>query len=90
MLGGSINRPGDRKALQKDLDRLNCCAETNGAKFNETKCWVLCFDHNNPRLWAEWLEDSVEEMDLGVLISTQLNMIPGSQEGQWHPGFSQK
>jgi len=47
-------------------------------RFNKAKCWLLNSSHKNPmqcyRLGKEWLERSMVEKGLGVLVDSQLNM----------------
>ncbi|KAJ7417970.1 rna-directed dna polymerase from mobile element jockey-like [Willisornis vidua] len=77
-LGGRVNLLEDRRAVQRDLDRLERWADSNWMKFNKAKDWVLHFGHNSPkqryRLGTEWLETSQVERDLGVWIDRKLNM----------------
>jgi len=70
-LGGSVHLPEGRKALPRDLNRLNQWVEAN---FSKSKY----LDQNNSmqchRIRAEWLERCAWGKDLGVLVNSRLNM----------------
>ena len=77
-LGGSINLLEGRKALQRDLDKVDRWAEANCMRFNKAKCQVLHFGHSNPmqryKPGEEWPESCLVDKNLRVFVNSQLSM----------------
>ena len=67
-----------KDAIQTDLDRLERWAHANLMKFNKDKHKILYPGRDNLkhryRLGREWLESSLKEKDVGVLVDEGFNM----------------
>ena len=68
-LGGVVNTPDERTAIQGDLDRLENWAIANKMNFNRDKCKVLHLGSRNGmhkyRMGDTWLDSSICERSSG-------------------------
>jgi len=77
-LCGAVDTLERRDTIQRDLDRLERWACANLVKFSKAQCQVPHMSQGNPkhkyRLDREWIENSPEEKDLGVLVDEKLSL----------------
>lgn len=78
MLCGVVKMLEGSNAIQRDLDRLEKWVRVKLVKLNKAKCKVLQVGWGNPnqkhRLAEEWIENSLEEKDLGLLVDKTLDV----------------
>lgn len=71
-----MKNEADGVTLQQDLDALQDWSRKWLLQFNEEKCKVMHIGRRNPRcqyhLGATPLEETIEEKDLGVIVTTNL------------------
>ncbi|GAB0182551.1 mitochondrial enolase superfamily member 1 [Grus japonensis] len=86
-LGAPVDSIEGGEALQRDLDRLENWAITNGIRFNKGKCRILHLGRGNPgytyRLGDEMLETSRAGRKLGVLVNSSVPRLPGRPTVSW-------
>jgi len=93
-LSGTVDTLEGRDAIQRDLERLDEWADVNLIQFNDTKCKILHMGWSNHqyryRLGDEWIERSLAEKDLGILVDKNLDLSHqralASQKGNRIPG----
>ncbi|KAK4827745.1 LOW QUALITY PROTEIN: hypothetical protein QYF61_021216 [Mycteria americana] len=88
-LCGSVDLHEGRKALQRDLDRLDQWAKANSMRFNKAKCQVLHLCHNNPmqchrlggdRLNTSWQCAQVAKKATSILACIRNSVASRSRE----------